>query len=247
MQNEYAAKPRLKVAIIGATGSLGRALAETEANAGHDLYLTATDQRDLADLKADLNIRYRIQIEVACIDFTKESEARSLSKHADRYYFPIGFSTNDDTWGSDPNENQKLFQINAGSVAVAISHIISNKGSRSIDIVGFGSIAETRGRERNVVYSMAKRALTSYFESLLHACERENIRPFLFQMGYLDSQQSLGKKLLFPIADPKKAASAIQKYVVTNRPGIRYYPKFWFYICLILRCLPWSLYRRIRF
>lgn len=237
----------MKVIIVGASGSLGRALALAEAQQKSDLVLVASDSRDLDALKADLNLRYGIRVECFAIDLSKAGALSILALDGDRYYFPVGSTIDNDFFGIKAPDIYRVFQINLLCVAELISSVMSSKRSKSVDIIGFGSIAETRGRTGNVFYSAAKRSLTSLFESLLHSSRRENIRPYLFQIGYMKSQLSFGKKMLFPAADPNDVAQSVLGCLNKKKPGIFYVPGFWRWVCLILKQVPWPIYRNLKF
>lgn len=237
----------MKSLIVGASGALGRSIAAMEAERGNDLVLVATDIRDLSAMKQDLQLRFNIAVEIHRIDFKSAVEVLSLPVNANRYYFPIGISDEGDRWGQQWVIGSDIFQVNALSTFHLINHVLLTKGTREIDLVAFGSIAETRGRGSNIYYSAAKRALTSFFESLLHSKDRLQIRPFLFQLGYLRSQQSLGKRLLFPVVEPNSVAKVVGRVLEKRATGIYYCPRFWRLVCFVLRNLPWVLYRKIQF
>jgi short-subunit dehydrogenase len=112
--------------------------------------------------------------------------------------------------------------------------------------VGFGSIAAVRGRSANVVYSAAKRALESYFESLRHRLTSAKVRVQFYRLGYMDTQQSFGKRLLLPKASPEQIARDVVRNLDRD-VGFTTRPRFWIAVSLIVRCLPWALFRRLKF
>lgn len=237
----------MKVVIIGASGSLGRALASMEAKLKSELVLVASDVRDLGAMGTDVSLKHQVSVEVLALDLSNPDFAEKIPLDGDRYYFPIGMTLDLDQSSINSNAVQKIFQVNLHSVSAVISSLLRGVRSGPIELIGFGSIAETRGRSNNVYYSAAKRALTSFFESLLHGADTHNIRPFLFQIGYMKSQLSFGKKMLFPAADPGYVAEAVLWFVDKKKPGIYYLPGFWRWVCWALRFIPWGVYRRLRF
>lgn len=237
----------MKTFIFGASGALGRALAYAEAKAGSNLVLIASDRHDLEAMKSDLTLRYQIQVEVHAIDLSRTDFASGIELDGGRYYFPIGSTLDRDLWGLGSMPIHNLFQINLLSVADVISNVLKDSHRGSVDLIGFGSIAETRGRSNNVFYSASKRSLTCLFESLLHGSEQQRIRPYLFQLGYMKSQLSFGKKMLLPVAEPKDVAEFALTALNKKTPGIFYVPGFWFFVCLILKLLPQKIYRKLQF
>lgn len=240
-------KKPLKVFVIGASGSLGRSLAEEEAARGSELVLIASDCRDLLPIQSDLFLKYKTNVEIVSVDFRESGALTKIELNGDRYYFPIGATMELDLLGMASEKIEMMIRVNFLSVAGVIGNLLSEPRTRRVDIIGFGSIAETRGRSSNVYYSAAKRALTCLFESLLHGAGRENVCPYLFQVGYMKSQLSYGKKMLFPAADSKDVAKAVSRFISNNEDGIVYLPWYWFWICTLVRQLPWVIYRKLNF
>lgn len=237
----------LKVFVIGASGSLGRAIAEQEAARGSSLVLIATDLRDLVPMKLDLELRFAVGVDVFAIDFSTSGASGTVGQDGDRYYFPIGATMDSDSPATKSKNIEQIFQINFLSIAGVVGNLLSCPRKKKVDIIGFGSIAETRGRSTNVYYSASKRGLTSLFESLWHAARTENIRPFLFQIGYMKSQLSFGKKMLFPASESRAIAASVLKILDSKDAGIFYLPRYWLLVCFILKRVPWIIYQKLNF
>ena len=104
-------------------------------------------------------------------------------------------------------------------------------------------LAAIRGRGRNVVYSAAKRALSSYFESLRHLAVGSNIRVHFYQLGYVETPRTHATKL--PL--PKASAGRLARLVLDRDSGPVIYPAFCMPVSLGLRWTPGFLYKRLRF
>lgn len=240
--------------IVGASAGLGRALAGELAKQGHSLILVSGDERDLQAEAADLRIRYGGNItSVACHLKSDETTVRQIATAAgesteiDGVFFPLGLSNDNDDGTQSPSVTSALVEANLAGTMALTSHLLPGMIKRNRGyIVGFGSVAAERGRSSNVVYAAAKRGLTSFFESIRHRVAGSNIKVHFFQMGYMSTAQTFGKKLPFPAADPHKAARDIVAVLERDR-GLSYYPAFWRWICLALRLTPWFVYRKLRF
>jgi short-subunit dehydrogenase len=237
----------MKVYIIGASGSLGRALAEAEAQQKSELVLVSSDARDLAPMKADLSLRYGISVSTLALDLSKSDSLNRIGLEGHRYYFPIGATVDNDRAAMDSDKIHRVFQVNLFAVSDLVSKLMARNPKMDVDIVGFGSIAQTRGRSDNVYYSAAKRSLTSLFESLLHGSGGDKTRPYLFQIGYMKSQLSFGKKMLLPPAEPAVVAKKALYHIHNKNPGIYYIPGFWRLVCFVLLLVPWPIYRKMKF
>jgi NAD(P)-dependent dehydrogenase (short-subunit alcohol dehydrogenase family) len=119
-------------------------------------------------------------------------------------------------------------------------------GRQRGSIVAFSSIAAVRGRGANVAYAASKRALESYCESLDHLAAAQGVRAVIYRMGYIKTQQSYGKRLLFPAVHAEQAAKHIvgEYQRVTGR---RTYPRFWILVTEVVRALPRRVFLKLKF
>jgi short-subunit dehydrogenase len=238
----------MKIVIVGASGSLGKAIAYSEADPENALVLVASDSRDLEALASDIALRYSCKsVEYLAVDLSEIKKLDMIPSDGNRYYFPVGQTLESDKFSLLKSEVNRLFNINFFCMAGIISNILANTRKTPVDIIGFGSIAETRGRSNNVFYSASKRSLTSMFESLLHDSEKQMIRPYLFQIGYMKSQLTFGKKLLFAPVEATVIADSVRNALYRKKPGIYYLPAFWKWICSVLKLIPWTVYRKMKF
>ncbi len=244
----------MKAIVIGGSAGLGRALCEGIAALGGDLLIVASDIRDLEVLKKHLCLKYSIDVEVMSGDagdiasFMQDFRAvLDIFGAFDSLFFPIGYSSKEDNGVLDSQAAARVMDSNFSVVMAVVSECISGLMDReSSHIVGFGSIAAIRGRSANVVYSAAKRALASYFESLRHMLAGTNTVVQFYTLGYVATQQAYGQGLLVPAVDPHKVA----RHVLVNlgrQSKQSHYPGYWAIVSLILRCVPWKVYERLKF
>jgi short-subunit dehydrogenase len=238
--------------IVGASAGLGRCLSEEAARRGHDLLLVSSDSRDLSAMADSLRLQYGVRTDYVACQFGNASDEEEAVVSAAKKFgpidvlmYPLGFAQDDDTGFLDSQMALRLVSINflsQASLTAALWPVLLEREQASV--VGFGSVAAVRGRRRNVVYAAAKRALTSYFESLRHLAVGTNIRVHFFQLGYLDTQQAFGRHLLLPKGSPERLA----RLVLDRLPragGSVFYPWFWGPISRALRLVPWFIYARL--
>lgn len=238
--------------VLGASSGLGRALAEELAAGGRSLLLAARDERDLLALAADLRIRYGVEVRVCVVDAASAETATALAHAAgdeviDGLLLPIGANRDDDRADLLVPAAEDLVAVNFLSIVRTIRVFLPRlldhgKGS----IVGFGSVAAVRGRTHNALYAASKAALQRFFESLRHAVERRGILVQFYVLGYLDTNLAFGRKLLFPKADPRTVASVVVRNL-GQRGGTWYLPRFWKVVAMLVRLLPWPLFKRLQF
>jgi short-subunit dehydrogenase len=242
----------LKALVVGASAGLGRALSEALASRGCALLLVARDARDLERQALHLRTMYGVQVDSVAADAAQpEKFLNSLMTAAETFgeiqglFFPIGFSNNDDRGTLPFFELQRLVNVNLLIVMAVVGYFLPKLQKADYGyIVGFGSVAAVRGRSSNVVYAAAKRGLTSYFESLRHLNAKSNVRVQFYQLGYIATQQSFGRRLLFPPGSPEEIAAAVIRNLDRDQP-MRFLPRYWALIAFFVCVLPWIFFRRL--
>lgn len=240
--------------IVGASAGLGRELARSFAEAGHDLVLVSPDPRDISAVAQDLAIRHGINVRAVVVDIgANDQRYLDLIESAitelgaiEGLLFPVGATIPDDDGGLGIEEALWLTRTNYLSIVSVVSRLFPRL--RSSDrgvIVGFGSVAALRGRAKNVTYAAAKRALESYFESLRRVCVGSPILVQFYVLGYMATNQAFSPTLL-PKGDPRALAPRVLRDLPRDF-GVAYYPTWWRYVALMVRAVPWSLFRRLTF
>jgi short-subunit dehydrogenase len=165
----------------------------------------------------------------------------------DGVLFPIGAVAATDDCGFDPDRTARLLDVNFAAVAAITARLLPHLLTRPrATIVGFGSVADTRGRSKNVAYSAAKRALASFFESLRHACADSGVAVQFYVLGYMDTELAAGVRSPIPKGDPRTLGDLVLRNLDRD-VGVVYYPWFWRGLCVALRTVPWGLFKRLKF
>lgn len=238
--------------VVGASSGLGRALASELARHKHDLLLVASDARDLEAIAADLALRHGIAVKTLALDLGRDANpgARILSAlegmaPLDALVLAAGQSRSDDDFSLDVAGIGQLLAINLHApLTIAHALLPTLLETRGV-IVLFGSVAAVRGRGRNVVYAASKRGLVSFYESLRQRYRPRELRVQLYQLGFLATNLTYGMALPVAAADPVAVAKVVVDRLA-RRSGRWYLPRKFALIALVLRALPWSLYRRMR-
>jgi short-subunit dehydrogenase len=240
--------------IIGASSGLGRALATTLAAQGIDLIVAARTERDLQALANDLAIRYKVAVKVLPVDSGKLDEARGkdfveqcFQTFADiRQVYITAAMIHDDDVGEESIQVLKQMQeVNFLGLSYLVVPFAKRLSSTESNITVISSIATIRPRSRNVAYAASKIALEYYVRGLQHLYADKPIRLQIYRMGYMQTAMTAGKKLALPVADPHQVAT----YLFAHRRSsfrLRYYPRFWALVALILPLLPWAVYKKLK-
>jgi short-subunit dehydrogenase len=241
--------------VVGASSGVGRALAEELASRGADVLLVATDLRDLLALRADLRLRFSVDVHCEAVDLSDGAfdadgamlRWRGLLAGCDTLLIPAGYVDATDEGPPSARTIDRTMTINYTGPARLLSAcatVFEKQGHGTL--AAFSSIAAAVPRRKRIAYTAAKAALETHLAGLRHHFAGTNVRVQTYALGYVDTSMSFGQKLLFPVATPE----AVARHVVDRLDrdtGLSYVPSFWWGITRILRMLPWSIYRRLKF
>jgi decaprenylphospho-beta-D-erythro-pentofuranosid-2-ulose 2-reductase len=241
--------------IVGASSGVGRALAGALAARGWKLVLSARELRDLEAVAADLSLRFNVgchslPVDLSNCEFSGSAfceECVSALGTVDALFYVAGAIDDHDDGSTNDETTRRLAEVNYVSAIKtlgAFAKIFEQHGRGTL--VGFSSIAAATPRRQNVVYASAKAGLETYLRGLRHRFADSSVLVQGYALGYVDTAMAYGRKLLLPAV----SAEAVANEVVRNLErdiGIKYYPAYWRLITLTLRCLPWFIYKRLRF
>lgn len=238
--------------IVGASSGLGRALAAELAGRGHELLLVSSDARDLDAIAADLTLRCAARVHVLALELAHEADPGARLSQVldtlpalDALLLPVGLSRTDDDFRLDAARIGQLLAINLHAPLAIVHALLPRLRANRGVIVLFGSVAAVRGRGRNVVYAGAKRALESLYESLRQRHAARDLRVQLYRLGFLATNLTHGTALPIAATDPARIARIVAARLTRGSAGW-YLPRRFALIALVVRCLPWPLYRRMR-
>jgi len=240
--------------IVGASSGVGRSLATALAGAGFNLVVVARDERDLEATAADVRLRYGIACshvvqDIGAVDWDAQGLVDTCAAKVGRVdcvLVPAGAVSEDD-YGTNPAVVLPMMATNylgPARIAAAFGRHMTTSGGGSI--VLFSSIAAAAPRQKNAAYSAAKAALETYAKALRTYLEPRGVRVLVMSLGYVDTAQTFGLPLRFPVATPAAVAAYVVK-ICLRASGKRHFPAFWWWITMVLRHLPWFVYRRLSF
>lgn len=235
----------MKYIILGASSGLGREIAYLLAEKKNDLIIISRDVRDLKAIKYNLEIQYKINVIYFELDLSSFEKIQKffdsntdITEEIDGILIPAGMVLENDVVENKIENSNSIIQANLGSIIYFISKFLptfikKNKGT----IVGFGSISAMFGREKNVVYAAAKRALDSFFESLEISLASTKLNIQFYILGYIDTNLSYAKELILPKGSAKKLAHIVLNNL--NKNSIKlFYPHWWKYINIFYKFIP---------
>lgn len=241
----------MSILIFGANADLGNQLAHFHASQGDSLILTARKNEQLQKIKADLEIRYKVDIR------TYELEARDYDKHpnilneigleeVDTVYCVFGYLGSQEKAITDFEESRQIIEVNylgAVSLLNEVANVFENRKSGTI--VGISSVAGERGRQSNYFYGSSKAGFTTYLDGLRNRLTPSGVHVMTVKPGFMRTKMTEGLPLPGPLtADPDKAARLIAK-AATKKKNTYYVLPIWRLIMLIIRNVPEFIFKKL--
>ncbi len=111
-------------------------------------------------------------------------------------------------------------------------------------IVGISSVSGDRGRVKNPGYSASKAGLSTYLESLRNRLTRSGVNVITIKSGPVATDMTTGEEAFLIPVDQAVAdiLNAIKKH-----KQIRYTPRRWWLIMLVIVLIPSFIFRRLNF
>jgi short-subunit dehydrogenase len=246
----------MRVAFLGATKGMGRALARLMAERGDEVVLLGRDREDLERSVKDLKVRApgkrmgfaicdleRPEGFAAAID---DAEAQ-LAGGLDAVVVSAGLFATQETLELDPALAHKLTMVNFANTIqfceVARKKLLARGGGT---LCVFSSVAGERGRKPVVIYGATKAGLSAYLEGLDHKFRAQGLRTVCVKPGFVKTGMTAGLKPPPFAGEPEPVARRVLAAIDRGTPVV-YAPPMWALIMMVIRALPRFVMRRIQF
>ncbi len=238
-----------KAIIVGSSSGIGRALAKKLSTEGYLVALTGRSLERLQALQKELSGESIVRV----IDVRDSREAihglrnMIMGLHdLDLMIINAGvlFQNENLKWHLE----EEMIKVNAlgfAAMANVAADYFLQKGSGCI--VGISSVASHRGSGRSPAYNASKAFVSNYMEGLRQKFSATPIQVIDIRPGFVDTEMVRGRKGLFGLISPERAAEDIYKAIQKGK-RIAYVPSWWGIVMWFFRRLPESLvhwgYRR---
>lgn len=231
--------------IVGATSSIAKAFAHTAAGAGHALLLIARDKDELKVIARDLRLRHRVQCDYYVLDLTQDITV-FLTSLAHKSFDIALFIAASIQYSNEELTNthiETLVRVNVlNSTKIILAYL--QKKQKSHRLIYLSSVAGLRGRAKNSLYGGSKAAIDVYLQGIQQLGTPEQVIT-IARLGFIDTVQTYGQPGIFYASPPISCAKACWK-ASSKGKRIIYYPSFWRFLMLIIRNLPFFLFRRVK-
>ncbi|MGD8824065.1 MAG: SDR family NAD(P)-dependent oxidoreductase [Myxococcales bacterium] len=245
----------MRVAFLGATKGMGRALARLMAERGDALCLLGRNREDLERSATDLKVRGAAGT-VACVlcDLEKTDmfgrsieEAQNALGGLDAVVVTAGLFATQAELESDPQLVERLVRIDFANTVVfceAAKKALLASGGGTLCV--FSSVAGERGRKPVIIYGAAKAGLSHYLEGLDHKHRAEGLRVITVKPGFVKTSMTAGLEPPPFAGEPDDVARRVLRAIDRGAPVV-YAPAIWRLIMAVIRALPRAVMRRIQF
>jgi NAD(P)-dependent dehydrogenase (short-subunit alcohol dehydrogenase family) len=243
-----------KVAFVGATKGMGRALARLMAARGDVLFLLGRDEEDLRRSAADLAVDGAEPAGTGACDLGRpETFAAALAGAEaalgglDVVVVTAGIFATQDALEADPILAERVLNVDfTGTVLFceeARRRLLARGGGT---LAVFSSVAGERGRKPVVIYGAAKAGLTRYLEGLDHKYRASGLRVVTVKPGFVKTGMTAGLKTPPFAGEPDDVAERVLAAIDKGKPVV-YAPAAWGPIMATIRALPRFVMRRVGF
>jgi NAD(P)-dependent dehydrogenase (short-subunit alcohol dehydrogenase family) len=245
----------MKVAFLGATRGMGRALSRLMAERGDQLFLLGRDALDLERSATDVEVRAgRGRVGTAVCDLEKpETFAPALDAAEaslggfDTVVVTAGMFATQETLEADTELARRLLLVNFANTVAFCEHARKRlllRGGGTLCV--FSSVAGERGRKPVLLYGSAKAGLTRYLEGLDHKFRAQGLRTVCVKPGFVKTSMTDGLTPPPFAGEPEAVARIVLRAIDRGTPVV-YAPSVWRWIMLVIRNLPRFVMRRIGF
>lgn len=238
-----------RVLILGATSDVAQAIARIYAQRGHSLTLAAREPGQLAELIAELGAK----VAVTTLPFdalrTEEHPAfyNALDPKPGIVVAVFGHLPDQATAEDDHGEAVRTMAVNylgAASILEEAARDLEKRGTGTI--IGISSVAGDRGRGSNYQYGSAKAGFTAYLSGLRNRLFKHGVHVLTVKPGFVRTRMTAGMPLPGPLtATPDRVALAIVR-AAERRMSTIYTLGVWRWIMLVIRCIPESIFKRLK-
>lgn len=245
----------MRVAFLGATKGMGRALARLMAERGDALCLLGRNVADLERSAADLGIRGAAgPVRCTACDLERPETfasaidaAREALGGLDAVVVTAGVFAAQEELEADPTLAERLVRVNFSNTVLfceTAKKALLEEGGGTLCV--FSSVAGERGRKPVIIYGAAKAGLTRYLEGLDHKHRADGLRVITVKPGFVKTSMTAGLEPPPFAGEPDAVARRVLAAIDRGAPVV-YAPAPWRPIMAVIRTLPRAIMRRINF
>lgn len=243
----------MKIIIIGATSAIAKSTARLYAKQNSQLFLVGRNEKNLQELKVDLELRGASSVKGLAIDITKTKEHANVITKSIEFleYIDIAIichgSLPDQTnCENDFSETKKAINVNGLSVISLCTEISKQfKTQKRGTLAVITSVAGDRGRQPNFIYGAAKSMVSTYLQGLRGKLLPFGVHVIDIKPGLIDSPMTAKFKKGALWSSPESVATKLVSGIDNKRHTI-YAPSYWRFIMAAVCSIPDAIFKRLK-
>ena len=242
-----------KILIFGAMSAIAQATARRFAKDGDQFFLVGRKEENLQAVVADLMVRGAPKVDFFTADLNdfdlhEKIISRAIASLGSLDIVLVAHGTLGDQSACQKDYLKAEHELRTNFLSIVslltpIANIMETQRRGCIAVIS--SVAGDRGRQSNYIYGCAKGAVTLFLQGLRNRLQKSSVDVLTIKPGFVDTPMtaSLKKGLLF--VGPDAVARGIYHGIILKKDVV-YIPIFWKFIMLIVRCIPESLFKRMK-
>ena len=232
-----------KAIIIGTSSGIGRALAKRLSAEGYMVALTGRSLEKLEALQKELpgeSIVRQIDVRDTREAIHSLGNLIMALRGLDLMIINAGVlvQNEDLAWENE----EEMIRVNVlGFAAMANVGVRYLQKKKEGCVVGISSVACHRGSGRSPAYNASKAFMSNYMEGLRQKLSKTSVKVIDIRPGFVDTAMVRGRKGLWGIVSPEKAADGIYRAIQQGK-GIAYVPSWWSVVMWFFKRLPEFVY-----
>lgn len=245
-----------RVAILGGTSGMGRALARRFVERGDWVALLGRDLAELARSKSDLEARGApgVRVVIAHCDLENTETFRPALEGVeqalegmDTVVVTAAVFATQEKLEADPVLAQKMLTVDFANTIVFCEEarkklLLRGKGTLCV----FSSVAGDRARKPVVLYGAAKAGLSAYLEGLDHRYRSQGLTTVCVKPGFVKTAMTVGLPTPPFAGQPDDVAQTVLQAIDDGTPVV-YAPAIWRAVMTAIKAMPRFVMRRAKF
>jgi len=244
----------MNIVIIGATSAIAQSVARLYLSHNVNFTLVARNKDKLNIVSQDLLSLGASSVNNYLLDFDEIDKYSDFVNYLENNNIVIdllfvAFGVLHEQLKCEDDIKLTIKQINSNYNSVVVlltllSRVLEKNKKGCIAVIT--SVAGDRGRKSNYIYGSAKAGVNVFLEGLRYKLFNSGVSVVTLKPGFIDTPMTKDFKKGLLWVSPDKAAKYIVKAIKAKK-AIAYIPPFWFWIMLIIRNIPASIFRKLNF
>ena len=240
----------VRVVILGATSGIAAATARIYAAERARLVLVGRDAERLAALEAEMLSLGASECRSVVLDLARVDPAAELLRivagigEVDHIHVAYAIMPSQQSAAADLGIARAMIETNYVSTALwalAAANLLEAQGHGSLVVLG--SVAGDRGRRRNFIYASTKAGVETLVEGIPHRFAGTALRAVVVKPGPTATAMTAAGPPGRKLASAESVARIVRSAADRGGP-VQYAPRHWWLIMLVVRAMPWWLFRR---